>query len=92
MDGSPVDPRPPRPGVAAGPSVDRALAEGWAVDLHTHSRHSDGVWTPRELVEEAGRRGVRVLALTEEGISERERRQLSVRAAALLSPDLSAAA
>ncbi|HEV8638446.1 MAG TPA: PHP domain-containing protein [Chloroflexota bacterium] len=41
------------------------MAEGWGVDLHAHSRHSDGVWTPRELVDEAGRRGVRVLALTD---------------------------
>ena len=46
-------------------TLTQAVAEGWGVDLHTHSRHSDGVWTPRELVDEAGRRGVRVLALTD---------------------------
>jgi predicted metal-dependent phosphoesterase TrpH len=34
-------------------------------DLHTHSTYSDGVLTPRQLLELAYRRGVRVLALTD---------------------------
>ncbi len=34
-------------------------------DLHTHSTFSDGVLTPKELIELAYRRGVRVLALTD---------------------------
>jgi hypothetical protein len=34
-------------------------------DLHTHSTYSDGVLTPRELVDLAYRRGVRILALTD---------------------------
>lgn len=36
-----------------------------AVDLHTHSTASDGRLSPAELVEEAVRRGVTVLALTD---------------------------
>ncbi len=35
------------------------------VDLHTHTTCSDGSLTPRELVREAVRRGVRVLAITD---------------------------
>src|SRR6185295_18323001 len=35
------------------------------VDLHTHTVASDGTLTPRELVAEASRRGVRVLAITD---------------------------
>ena len=36
-----------------------------AVDLHSHTTASDGTFTPRELVQEAVRRGVRALALTD---------------------------
>ncbi|HZP37514.1 MAG TPA: PHP domain-containing protein [Methylomirabilota bacterium] len=35
------------------------------VDLHTHTTCSDGTFTPRALVAEAARRGVRVLAVTD---------------------------
>ncbi len=35
------------------------------VDLHAHSNVSDGLLTPTELVREASRRGLRVLALTD---------------------------
>jgi len=35
------------------------------VDLHTHTTASDGSLSPRELVKEAARRGVRVLAITD---------------------------
>ncbi|HSB42444.1 MAG TPA: PHP domain-containing protein [Methylomirabilota bacterium] len=35
------------------------------VDLHTHTTASDGTLRPRELVAEAARRGVRVLAVTD---------------------------
>jgi len=35
------------------------------VDLHTHTTASDGTYTPAELVAEAVRRGVRVLAVTD---------------------------
>ncbi len=45
-----------------------------AVDLHTHTAASDGTFTPRELVREAARRGLRVLAVTDhdstEGLAE----------------------
>ena len=44
------------------------------VDLHTHTTASDGELAPRELVKEAARRGVRVLAITDhdstEGLAE----------------------
>ena len=35
------------------------------VDLHTHSTASDGTFTPSELVAEAARAGIGVLALTD---------------------------
>jgi len=35
------------------------------IDLHTHTVASDGTYTPAELVREAARRGVRVLAITD---------------------------
>ena len=35
------------------------------VDLHTHTRHSDGLDTPAELVAKAARQGVRHLAVTD---------------------------
>ncbi len=45
-----------------------------AVDLHSHSTASDGTLTPADLVREAARRGVRVLAVTDhdstEGLAE----------------------
>src|SRR5829696_5990163 len=43
----------------------RLIDDGWGVDLHAHSRHSDGAWTPTELVRDAAIQGVRVLALTD---------------------------
>lgn len=46
------------------------------VDLHTHSHFSDGVLAPAALVQEAGRRGLRVLGLTDHdttaGLAEAE--------------------
>jgi len=46
------------------------------VDLHTHSVHSDGTLTPAALVDEAARRGLRVLGLTDhdtlDGLAEAE--------------------
>lgn len=35
------------------------------VDLHTHTTASDGTYPPAELVQEAARRGIRVLAVTD---------------------------
>jgi predicted metal-dependent phosphoesterase TrpH len=44
------------------------------VDLHSHTTASDGALSPRELVREAARRGLRVLAITDhdstEGLAE----------------------
>lgn len=36
-----------------------------AIDLHSHSRHSDGDWTPSGLVEDAKALGLRLLSLTD---------------------------
>ncbi len=36
-----------------------------AIDLHTHSTHSDGTLTPAELITEAGRLGLTAVALTD---------------------------
>ena len=41
------------------------LAAGDAVDLHSHSRHSDGDWTPTELIADASRLGLRLFSLTD---------------------------
>lgn len=38
---------------------------GEAVDLHCHTRHSDGDWTPSELVHDASKLGLRLLSLTD---------------------------
>lgn len=35
------------------------------IDLHAHTRHSDGTLTPTELIEESARRGVAVQAVTD---------------------------
>ena len=40
------------------------------VDLHSHTTASDGALAPRELVREAARRGVRVLAITDHDSTE----------------------
>jgi len=41
-----------------------------AVDLHTHTTASDGTYSPAELVEEAARRGLRFLAITDHDSTE----------------------
>src|SRR5215813_11552181 len=41
-----------------------------AVDLHTHTTASDGTYSPTELVEEAARRGLRFLAVTDHDSTE----------------------
>ncbi|WP_424952617.1 CehA/McbA family metallohydrolase [Deinococcus sp.] len=52
---------------AAAPSPSPALpASGWMRgDLHCHTRHSDGRWTPPELAAAATRQGLSFLALTD---------------------------
>jgi hypothetical protein len=40
------------------------------VDLHTHTTASDGTYSPTELVAEAARRGVRILAITDHDSTE----------------------
>jgi predicted metal-dependent phosphoesterase TrpH len=41
------------------------MAAAGTVDLHTHSIHSDGTWTPTQIVEKALARGLSALALTD---------------------------
>ena len=41
----------------------------YPVELHTHTRHSDGAFTVEELVEAAARNGYRALALTDHNTS-----------------------
>ncbi|MEI6046534.1 MAG: PHP domain-containing protein [Chloroflexota bacterium] len=43
----------------------RLSGEGWGVDLHTHTRASDGIWTPESLIETAIERGVQVISVTD---------------------------
>jgi len=43
---------------------------GSRADLHTHSTYSDGVLTPKELIDLAYQRGVRLLALTDHDITD----------------------
>ena len=43
---------------------------GGGVDLHSHTIASDGALSPRELVREAARRGVRILAITDHDSTE----------------------
>lgn len=61
-------------GEAAGQASDRyrreealgpVRTEGTTVDLHTHTRRSDGLLEPRALVEAAAAAGVRLLAVTD---------------------------
>jgi predicted metal-dependent phosphoesterase TrpH len=52
------------------------------VDLHTHSTHSDGSYTPRELIEYAKECGLRAIALTDHdvvsGLAQAGRRALEL--------------
>ncbi len=41
------------------------MSNGYGIDLHTHSRRSDGVHEPERLVELAAGRGVRIMALAD---------------------------
>ncbi len=43
----------------------RVLDTGDSVDLHSHSRHSDGDWTPTEIVHDAKQLGLTLLSLTD---------------------------
>jgi predicted metal-dependent phosphoesterase TrpH len=45
--------------------LDWVIGESLAVDLHSHSRHSDGHWTPGELIEEARGLGLALVSLTD---------------------------
>ncbi len=41
------------------------IATGGTVDLHSHSRYSDGDWTPSELIADARQLGLRLVSLTD---------------------------
>lgn len=66
------------------------------VDLHCHTTHSDGTFTPGELVEEAARRGLAAIAITDhdcvDGIDEAvlaaERTQVQVVPGVEISTDV----
>lgn len=56
----------PTPGVAESASAPGAHYHRWVrIDLHTHSRASDGTQAPRELVGAAAEAGLDVLAITD---------------------------
>lgn len=56
--GAPVDP-------AALAALKAIVESDESVDLHSHSRHSDGVWTPPELIDEARTVGLKLISLTD---------------------------
>ena len=58
------------------------IAEGWGIDLHSHSRHSDGEWSPTELIRDARIQGVRVMALTDHDTVAGQAEMLTAGAAA----------
>jgi predicted metal-dependent phosphoesterase TrpH len=56
------------------------IDSGEPVDLHSHSRHSDGDWTPPELIADAANLGLRLVSLTDHDTVDG---QLAAAAAAL---------
>lgn len=56
-----------------------------AVDLHSHSRHSDGHWTPAELIDEAKAVGLKLISLTDhDNVGGQEAASSAARAAGLV--------
>ena len=45
--------------------LSRVLEEGSAIDLHSHSRHSDGDWTPESLIADGAELGLQLISLTD---------------------------
>lgn len=45
--------------------LDQIIASDASVDLHSHSRHSDGDWTPSSLLADAAELGLSLLSLTD---------------------------
>ena len=76
LPAAPVSQPPMSQPAVSHPSLPRpaAFAGGWMMgDLHCHTRHSDGHWTPRELAAAAVARGLSFLALTDHNtVSGRE--------------------
>lgn len=48
------------------------IQSGYECDLHTHTTRSDGADTPEEVIQQAYRRGVKILALTDHDIVPRD--------------------
>ena len=46
----------------------RIIDENAAVDLHAHSRHSDGAWSPEQLAADGLKEGLAMLALTDHDV------------------------
>jgi 3',5'-nucleoside bisphosphate phosphatase len=44
------------------------MEQAGLVDLHLHTTHSDGRWTPREVVEQAAARGLAAIAITDHDV------------------------
>ena len=52
------------------------LRPPYLVDLHTHSTRSDGADTPKQLIDNAAARGMKVLAITDHDIRPPEKIQI----------------
>ncbi|HKD77500.1 MAG TPA: PHP domain-containing protein [Ktedonobacterales bacterium] len=65
------------------------LPEGWSrADLHVHTNLSDGIASPRRVVDEALRRGLRVIAITDHDSLEGAKRVADILAREHLPIDL----
>ncbi len=61
------------------------IARGDAVDLHSHSRYSDGDWTPAGLIDDARRLGLQLISLTDhDTVSGQTEARAAAEAAGLL--------
>lgn len=58
--------------------VDKEADKGNLIDLHTHSCYSDGTETPADILLEAKRKGVSVLAITDHDVLEGSRELLAI--------------
>ena len=56
--------------------IDFCCRPPYLVDLHTHSTRSDGADTPKQLIDNAAARGMKVLAITDHDIRPPEKIQI----------------
>ena len=38
------------------------------IDLHIHSEYSDGSWSPREIVEDSMKKGLKIISITDHDV------------------------